>query len=103
MGMEMTKNTLLSEIQLINLSALIAIRDGINRDAVTTCNQFGIEADAVKFLSALSTDQILGIVANFGNECLFRPRSDLLTVLQLPLPLIDSIAAVRRPQREVSR
>lgn len=102
MGMEMTKSASLSEIQLLNLSALLAIRDGINRDAVATCCQFGLEAGAVNFLSKLSTDQILGFVANFGNESLFLPRSDLVTLLQLPLPLTESVAAVRPPQRDAS-
>jgi hypothetical protein len=99
MGMEMTKNASLSAIQLINLSALLAIRDGIKNDTVTTCCQFGIEADDVEFFSKLSTDKILGFVANFGNECLFLPRSDLLNLLQLPLALTESVTAARPPQR----
>ena len=99
MGMEMTKNASLSEIQLLNLSVLLAIRDGINRDAVTTCCKFGIEARAVQFFSELTTDKILGFVANFGNECLFLPRSDLVNLLQLPLALTESVTAARAPQR----
>lgn len=95
----MTKNASLTAIQLLNLSALFALRDGIIRDTVETCCQFGIDADDAKFFSELSTEKIFGFVANFGNECLFLPRSDLLNLLQLPLALTESVTAARPPQR----
>ena len=97
----MTNRIQFSEIQLINLSALLAIRDGIKRDRVSTCCQFGISSEAVTFIEALSTDRIVGIVANFGNECLFPPRHDLIRLLQLPLPLTGPVAAVHPPQQTI--
>jgi hypothetical protein len=92
--MVMTNRVQFSELQLINLSTLLAIRDGIKRDPVSTCCQFGIAADAASFFSELSTDRIIVIVANFGNECLFPPRPDLISLLRLPVSLTESVAAV---------
>jgi hypothetical protein len=95
----MTKNVQLSEVQLVNLSALLAIRDGIKRDPTSTCCQFGIGADETTFFMELLTDRIYGIVASIGHECLFPPRPDLLSLLRLPLPLTSPIAAAHPPHK----
>jgi len=95
----MTNRVQFSELQIINLSTLLAIRDGIKHDPVSTCCQFGIAADAVPFFSELSTDKIFVIVANVGNECLFPPRPDLLSLLRLPMSLTGSVAAVHPPRK----
>lgn len=95
----MTNRVQFSELQLINLSTLLAIRDGIRRDPVSTCCQYGIAADATPFFSELSTDRIISIVANFGDECLFPPRPDLLSLLRLPPSLTGAVAAVHPPRK----
>lgn len=91
----MTDTVQFSDVQLLNLSTLITIRDGIKRDPVSTCCRFGIGAEESKFLGNLTTENILGIVAHFGQEYLFIPRLDLLSLLQLPLPLTGPVAAAR--------
>lgn len=88
-----------SELQIINLSMFLAIRDGIKRDPISTCCQFGITSEAASFIGELSIDRIFVIVANFGNECLFPPRPDLLSLLQLPVSLTGPVAAVHPPHK----
>jgi len=91
-----------SDVQLSNLSMLITIRDGIKRDPVSACCQFGLHADQASFFDDLSVDQILVIVANVGQECLFPPRQDLFSLLGLPLPLAGPISAVHPPHKAAS-
>jgi hypothetical protein len=88
-----------SDIQLSNLSMLITMRDGIKRDPVSACCQFGLRADQASFFGDLSIDQIFGIVANIGQECLFPPRQDLFSLLRLPLPLAGPITSVHPPHK----
>ena len=83
-----------SEVQLFNLSALITIRDCIQRDAISACCKFGISEEMAKCFSALSIDQILVFVANIGHETLFTPRQDLVSLLSLPTSLAGPITAV---------
>lgn len=92
-------NIQFSDVQISNLSMLITIRDGIKRDPVSTCCQFGLRADQASFFGDLSIDQIFVIVANIGQECLFPPRQDLLSLLGLPLPLAGPITSVHPPHK----
>lgn len=88
-----------SDVQLLNLSMLIATRDSIKHDLVSACCKFGLRADQAGFLDKLSIDQILVIVANIGDECLFLPRRDLVSLLELPIPLAGPITSVHPPQQ----
>lgn len=90
----------LSDVQLVNLSMLITMRENIKRDVVFACCRFGLHADQARFVGDLSIEQILAMVANVGHECLFPPRSDLLELLKLPVPLAGPITSVR-PKSEV--
>ena len=92
----------LSDVQLANLSMLITIRDNIRRDPVSACCKFGLYADQARFLGDLSIEHILATVANVGQECLFAPREDLLSVLKLPAPLAGPITSVRSPKKASS-
>lgn len=92
----------LSDVQLINLSMLMTIRDNIKRDLVSACCKFGLHADQARFFGDLSIDRILAIVANIGQECLFPPREDLLALLSLPAPLTGPITLVHPPHTAVS-
>ncbi len=91
-------NVQFSDVQLINLSMLITLRDSIKHDLVAACCKFGIHIDQATFLAAMSLDQILIVVANIGHECLFPPRPDLIALLELPVPLAGPIASVHPPR-----
>lgn len=91
----------LSDVQLVNLSMLMTIRDHIKRDAVSACCRFGLRAEQANFFAELSIDRILAIVANIGEECLFPPRQDLFALLELPLGAVCAYA-VGNPFRTLS-
>ena len=95
-------NVQFSDMQLINLSMLITIRDNIKHDLVSACCEFGLRADQASFFGDLSINQILIIVANVGQECLFPPRQDILSLLKLPLPLSGPITSVHPPHKAAS-
>lgn len=87
----------LSDVQYVNLSALNAINTSLQRDKVSTCCRFALDAAQAELLGNLSTDQIWAIVANVGHATLFPPRHDLLALLRTPLPLAGPLATVRSP------
>jgi len=89
----------LSDVQLVNLSMLLTMRDNIKRDPVSACCKFGLHAEQARFFGDLSIEQILATVANVGEECLFPPREDLLALLKLPVPLTGPMTSVRPPKR----
>lgn len=89
----------LSDVQLVNLSMLITMRDNIKRDPVSACCTFGLRAEQASVFGDLPIDHILAMVANVGQECLFPPRDDLLTLLKLPVPLAGPITSVRPPPK----
>lgn len=93
-------NIQISDVQYINLSALTAIRIGIQQDKASTCVRFALDASEADLLGQLSTEQIWAIVTNVGPVTLFPPRHDLLRLLQTPLPLTAPLAAVR-PSRTI--
>lgn len=95
-------NVQFTEVQLLNLSALFTIRDSVQHDVIAACCKFGLSADQARFVSALSIEQILVIVTNVGQECLFLPRPDLVSILALPAPLAGPIASVHPPHKAAS-
>lgn len=92
-------NLQFSDIQLLNLSALITVRDSIQHDLIAACCTFGLSADQAHLFSAMSIDQILTIVVSVGQECLFLPRQDLASLIELPAPLAGPIASVHPPHK----
>ena len=92
----------LSDVQLVNLSMLITMRDNIKRDLVSACCKFGLHADQARFFGDLPVEHILAMVANVGQECLFPPRQDLLELLKLPVPLAGPIVSVRPAKKAAS-
>lgn len=90
-------NMQFSDVQLINLSLLVTIRDSIKQDRIAACCKFGLCDAQARFLESLSIDQILMLVANLGQECLFLPRQDIVSLLALPLPLAAPLMAVHPP------
>lgn len=92
-------NVQFSEVQLLNLSALFAIRDSVQHDRIAACCKFGLSADQAHFIGTLSIDQILVVVLNVGQECLFLPRQDLVSLLALPAPLAGVMTSVHPPHK----
>ena len=92
-------NVQFSEVQLLNLSALFTIRDSVQHDRIAACCKFGLTADQAHFIGTLSIDQILVVVLNVGQECLFLPRQDLVSLLALPAPLAGVMTSVHPPHR----
>lgn len=95
-------NVQFSEVQLLNLSGLITLRDSIEHDLIAACCTFGLSADQAHVFSTLSIDQILLIVLNVGQECLFLPRQDLVPLVGLPAPLAGPITSVHPPHKAAS-
>lgn len=85
---------LLSDVQLMNLTLLLTIRDGVLQDPASACCRFGLDAMQAERIGALGIQQILAVVANVGDASLFRARADLVTLLQSPLPLTRTLATV---------
>jgi len=92
-------NVQFSEVQLLNLSALFTIRDSLLHDPISACCKFGLSADQAHFIGTLSIDQILVVVLNVGQECLFLPRQDLVSLLALPAPLAGVMTSVHPPHK----
>jgi hypothetical protein len=92
-------NVQFSEVQLLNLSALFAIRDSVQHDRIAACCKFGLSADQAHFIGTLSIDQILVVVLNVGQECLFLPRQDIVSLLALPAPLAGVMTSVHPPHK----
>lgn len=88
----------LTDVQSTNLHLLQAIRLGIERDRVSTCCKFALDAELADYLRTQSLDQLMSFVANVGQTSLFPPRDDLLALLTAPAPLAAPLAAVRLPK-----
>lgn len=88
----------LSQVQVANLNMLILIVEYVKRDTAIACSRFGLDADQAGFLSALALPEILALVANLGDECLFPPRADLVQVLSWPPQLAGAMLMVHPGQ-----
>ena len=88
----------LSDVQLTNLTLLLTIRDGVLQDRPTTCCKYALDAAQAARIAGLGVQQIMAIVANVGDATLFPARRDLLALLEAPLPLARSLAAVHSAQ-----
>lgn len=92
----------LSNVQRMNLSALLTVRDDLKHDVVSACCKYGLRPEQGRFIEALSVDQILAVVGNMGEECLFPPRRDLIDLLNTPIPLAGPLASVHPPSQVAS-
>jgi hypothetical protein len=88
----------LTDVQSANLHLLQAIRLGLERDRVSTCCKFALDAELADYLRTQSLDRLMFFVANVGQTSLFPPRDDLLALLMAPAPLAAPLAAVRFPK-----
>jgi hypothetical protein len=88
----------LTDVQSTNLHLLQAIRLGLERDRVTTCCKFALNAALADRLSDQSLDELMSFVVNVGQTSLFPPREDLVALLAAPAALAAPLAAVRLPK-----
>lgn len=86
-----------SEVQLLNLSYLTAMQACSHKDPVAASCKYGLSAEQAQQVAELDREKILDLVANFGHECLFTPRDDLLRLLTLPPSLVATFSSVSAP------
>lgn len=88
----------LSAVQYLNFVVLTLLRDTIARDPIQACAAFGLQREQLAALEPLlSPDRIVAAIANGGHECLLAPRTDLVTLLSRPVPLVGALASVSTP------
>ena len=85
----------LSDVQLLNLSVLMTIHASIKKDPVAACYRFNLRDDQARRVEGLGQQQLQAIVANRGNESLFKLRDDFWPLLDAPPGLHVPLATVR--------
>jgi len=86
----------LSDVQLLNLSALMTIQASITKDPVAACFKFNLSAVQAQRVEGLSQQQQMqAIVANRADESLFKLRDDFWPLLEAPLGLQVPLSTVR--------
>lgn len=88
----------LTEVQTTNLRTLIAIRLGLERDAVDTCRMFSLDAATADRLRALSIEGLWALVYAVGQVSLFVARDDLAALIEAPLAIAGALAAAHPPR-----
>jgi len=91
----MSNTVQLSDIQLLNLSALMTIQASIKRDPVAACYRFNLRDDQAQRVEGLGQQQLQAIVANRGEESLFNLRDNFWPLLDAPPGLQVPLATVR--------
>lgn len=86
-----------TDVQLLNLSYLMAIQACTRKDPVAACYKYRLSAEQVQTVAELGTEKIHELIAHFGHECLFTPRDDLLRLLMLPPALVVTFSSVSAP------
>ena len=85
----------LSDVQLLNLSALMTIQASITKDPVAACFKFNLSTVQAQRVEGLSQQQLQAIVANRADESLFKLRDDFWPLLEAPLGLQVPLSTVR--------
>jgi hypothetical protein len=94
-GANMSNTVHLSDVQLLNLSVLMTIQASIKRDPVTACYRFNLRDDQAQRVEGLGQQQLQAIVANRGEESLFKLRDDFWPLLDAPPGLQVPLSTVR--------
>jgi hypothetical protein len=93
----MSNTVHLSDVQLLNLSVLMTIQASIKRDPVAACYRFNLRDDQAQQVEGLGQQQLQAIVANRGEESLFKLRDDFWPLLDAPPGLQLPLSIVRFP------
>ena len=91
----MSNTVHLSDVQLLNLSVLMTIQASIKKDPVAACYRFNLRDDQAQRFEGLGQQQLQAIVANRGDESLFKLRDDFWPLLDAPLGLQVPLSTVR--------
>ena len=94
----MSSTVHLSDVQLLNLSALMTIQASIRKDPVGACCKFNLSDAQARRVEALGQQQLQAVVANCGHESLFTLRDDFWQLLDAPPGLQGALSAVRRAE-----
>lgn len=86
-----------SDVQLLNLSFLMAIQASVRKDPIAACYKYGLSADQAPKVAELPPEKIQTLVANLAHACLFTPRHDFLQLLEAPAGLVGPLSTVRAP------
>lgn len=88
----------LTDVQAANLRTLIAVRLGLERDAVDTCRIFALSPRAAERLKGLQVEQLWSLVQAIGQTSLFVPRDDLVALIDAPPSVAGALAAAHTPR-----
>ena len=91
----MSNTVNLSDVQLLNLSALMTIQASIKKDPMAACFKFNLSAVQAQRVEGLGQQQLQAIVANRADESLFKLRDDFWPLLDAPLGLQVPLSTVR--------
>lgn len=94
----MSTTVQLSDVQLLNLSVLMTIQASIKKDPLAACYKFNLRDDQAHRVEGLGQQQLQAIVANRGQESLFKLRDDFWQLLDAPPGLQGPLATVRKTE-----
>ena len=92
----------LSDVQLLNLSVLMTIQASIKKDPLAACYKFNLRDDQAHRIEGLGLQQLQAIVANRGQESLFKLRDDFWPLLDAPPGLQGPLSTVRLAEPRAS-
>src|SRR4051812_10921913 len=92
----------LSNVQRMNLSMLLMIRDDIKEDLVSACCRYGLRADQAGWFKKTSMDVVRAIFEKVGQNFFSPPRQDFFELLEAPVPLAGPLASVHPPNKVAS-
>lgn len=89
----------LSPVQQANLTMLLYVRDSALHSRASAACAFGIGPNELDAVLALSPQDLVAFVTRGGDQCLFAPRDDLVTLLRLPDHLLGPAISARPIKR----
>lgn len=89
-----------SDVQLLNLTFLLAIQSSIRKDPISACYKFKLSVEHAAKLIEIPPERIHGFVANLGHESVLVLRPDLLQLLDAPPGLQRPLSTVHVAETE---
>lgn len=89
-----------SDVQLLNLSFLLAIQSSIRKDPISACYKFKLPVEHASKLIEVPPEKIQAFVANLGHESVLILRPDLLQLLEAPPGLQRPLSTVHVAEPE---
>jgi len=92
----MASSASLTDVQIFNYFGLNLLQRIVREDRAMAGLMFSVPVSHAADIAHLTDAQMLGIVTNLGDECLFALRPELLRFARAPEGLAASLAAVRQ-------